>query len=133
MFAWAPVPRDFVELGSLAFAKLLLSRAKVAVSPGTGFGEYGEGHVRLALVENTQRIRQAVRNIRSFLGQADRLVEAARAERRAVAESIGDRERSTMSEPLKIAIARLGTVGRGTLEDRKSPRLNSSHYCASRM
>ena len=69
MFVWAPLPEAYRALGSLAFSKLLLEQAKVAVSPGIGFGEYGEGHVRLALVENRQRIRQAVRNIRSFLGR----------------------------------------------------------------
>ena len=52
----------------MEFAKLLLNEAKVAVSPGIGFGEYGEGHLRVALVENRQRIRQAVRNIKAFLG-----------------------------------------------------------------
>ena len=67
MFVWAPLPEPLRELGSLAFSKLLLTEAKVAVSPGVGFGEYGEGHVRLALVENRQRIRQAVRNIKTFL------------------------------------------------------------------
>ncbi len=67
MFAWAPVPPDFAELGSLGFSKLLLSEAKVAVSPGVGFGEHGEGHLRFALVENQQRIRQALRGIKSFL------------------------------------------------------------------
>jgi alanine-synthesizing transaminase len=67
MFAWAPIPERFRELGSLGFSKLLLQKAGVAVSPGLGFGEYGDGHVRLALVENVQRIRQATRNIRQFL------------------------------------------------------------------
>ncbi len=67
MFAWAPIPRQFAALGSLEFSKLLLSEAKVAVSPGLGFGEYGEGYVRMALVENRHRIRQAARNIRKFL------------------------------------------------------------------
>jgi alanine-synthesizing transaminase len=70
MFAWAPIPPRFRDLGSLGFSKLLLQKAGVAVSPGIGFGEYGDGHVRLALVENVQRIRQATRNIRAFL-QAD--------------------------------------------------------------
>jgi alanine-synthesizing transaminase len=69
MFAWAPIPERYAHLGSLDFSKLLLERAHVAVAPGIGFGEYGDGHVRIALVENTQRLRQAVRNIRSFLGQ----------------------------------------------------------------
>jgi alanine-synthesizing transaminase len=67
MFAWAPIPDMFAHLGSLEFSKLLLEKAGVAVSPGVGFGEYGEGHVRIALVENEQRIRQAARNIRKFL------------------------------------------------------------------
>lgn len=71
MFAWAPLPEAFAHLGSLAFAKLLLKHAKVAVSPGLGFGEYGDGHVRLALVENEQRTRQAVRNIRGFMRNAE--------------------------------------------------------------
>ena len=66
MFVWAPLPEAYRALGSLEFSKLLLEQAKVAVSPGIGFGEYGEGHVRLALVENRQRIRQAVRNIRAL-------------------------------------------------------------------
>lgn len=70
MFAWAPVPDMFRELGSLEFSKILLEKADVAVSPGIGFGEYGEGYVRIALVENEQRIRQAARNIRKFLSHA---------------------------------------------------------------
>jgi alanine-synthesizing transaminase len=67
MFAWAPIPPRFAGLGSVEFSKLLLARAKVAVSPGLGFGEHGEGYVRIALVENTHRLRQAVRNVRAFL------------------------------------------------------------------
>ncbi len=70
MFAWAPIPQQFEDLGSLEFSKLLLSEAKVAVSPGLGFGEYGEGYVRIALVENRHRIRQAARNIKKFLSHA---------------------------------------------------------------
>jgi len=70
MFAWAPIPEMFAHLGSLEFSKLLLDKAGVAVSPGVGFGEYGEGHVRIALVENEQRIRQAARNIRKFLAES---------------------------------------------------------------
>ena len=68
MFAWAPIPEAFRDLGSMEFAKQLLIQAKVAVSPGIGFGEYGEGYVRIALVENEQRIRQAARNVKRFLG-----------------------------------------------------------------
>ncbi len=67
MFAWAPIPERFAGMGSVAFAKLLLERAQVAVAPGLGFGEHGDGHVRIGLVENPQRLRQAVRSIRSFL------------------------------------------------------------------
>ena len=67
MFAWAPIPPKYAHLGSVEFSKLLLDRAKVAVAPGLGFGEYGEGFVRIALVENTHRLRQAVRNIKGFL------------------------------------------------------------------
>jgi alanine-synthesizing transaminase len=67
MFAWAPLPERYREKGSMAFAKDLLVHAKVAVSPGVGFGEYGEGFVRVALVENEHRIRQAARNIKGFL------------------------------------------------------------------
>ncbi len=73
MFAWAPIPERYAHLGSLEFSKLLLARAKVAVAPGVGFGEHGDTHVRIALVENTQRLRQAIRNIRTFFagGNAD--------------------------------------------------------------
>jgi alanine-synthesizing transaminase len=67
MFAWAPIPEPFQTLGSVEFATLLVEKASVAVSPGAGFGEHGEGHVRIALVENEQRIRQAARNIRRLL------------------------------------------------------------------
>ncbi|MCI0584613.1 MAG: aminotransferase class I/II-fold pyridoxal phosphate-dependent enzyme, partial [Chloroflexi bacterium] len=68
MFVWAPIPEAYRGLGSLEFAKLLVAEAKVAVSPGIGFGEYGEGFVRFALVENEHRIRQAVRGIKKILG-----------------------------------------------------------------
>jgi alanine-synthesizing transaminase len=67
MFAWSPIPAPFESLGSVEFSKLLVEKAEVAVSPGTGFGELGEGYVRIALVENEQRIRQAARNVRRFL------------------------------------------------------------------
>ena len=70
MFVWAEVPEPFRELGSLEFSKRLLKEANVAVSPGVGFGESGEGFVRFALVENKHRIRQAVRGIRRFLRDA---------------------------------------------------------------
>ncbi|MCK5749295.1 MAG: aminotransferase class I/II-fold pyridoxal phosphate-dependent enzyme, partial [Oricola sp.] len=64
MFAWAEIPERFKSMGSVEFAKMLMERADVAVAPGLGFGEYGEGFVRIGLVENQQRIRQAARNLR---------------------------------------------------------------------
>jgi alanine-synthesizing transaminase len=67
MFVWAPLPPKMAEMGSLAFSKLLLERAKVAVSPGLGFGEYGEGFVRFGLVENRHRSRQALRGVKAML------------------------------------------------------------------
>lgn len=67
MFVWAKIPEPFASLGSLEFAKLLLTKAEVAVSPGVGFGEYGEGYVRFALVENDKRIRQALGGIKKVI------------------------------------------------------------------
>jgi alanine-synthesizing transaminase len=64
MFVWAPIPPEFRAMGSLEFAKLCVQEAKVAVSPGIGFGEYGEGYIRFALVENEQRTRQALRGLK---------------------------------------------------------------------
>jgi alanine-synthesizing transaminase len=71
MFAWAPVPERFSAMSSLEFSKLLIEKADLAVAPGEGFGEHGEGFLRLALVENEQRIRQAARNLRRFFDTAD--------------------------------------------------------------
>ena len=70
MFVWAPIPEPLQAMGSLEFSKALLEQANVAVSPGIGFGRSGEGYVRFALVENTHRVRQAVRNIRRYLRNA---------------------------------------------------------------
>ena len=70
MFCWAPIPEPFRQLSSVDFAKLLIEKADVAVSPGLGFGEYGEGYVRIALVENEHRIRQAARSLKKFFSQA---------------------------------------------------------------
>ncbi|OQW75864.1 MAG: aminotransferase [Proteobacteria bacterium ST_bin14] len=67
MFAWAPLPPALAHLGSLEFSKQLLSHAKVAVAPGVGYGENGEGYVRIAMVENEQRLRQAARNVKKYL------------------------------------------------------------------
>lgn len=74
MFAWAPIPEQFKEAGSMLFAKLLVEEAGVAVAPGTGFGEYGEGYVRIGLVENEQRIRQAARNVKKFLSNSSEIL-----------------------------------------------------------
>jgi alanine-synthesizing transaminase len=74
MFAWAPMPERFKPLGSVEFSKLLVEKAGLAVAPGVGFGEHGEGFVRLALVENEQRIRQAARKLRQFLDNADKIL-----------------------------------------------------------
>ena len=74
MFAWAPLPDAFREAGSMAFSKLLIEEAGVAVSPGVAFGENGEGYVRIGLVENEHRIRQAARNVRKFLANADEIL-----------------------------------------------------------
>lgn len=67
MFVWARIPEQYLHLGSLEFSKKLLSEGKVAVSPGIGFGAYGDDYVRIAMIENEERIRQAARNIRKFL------------------------------------------------------------------
>ncbi|MDC0033652.1 aminotransferase class I/II-fold pyridoxal phosphate-dependent enzyme, partial [Alphaproteobacteria bacterium] len=72
MFVWALIPDAYKGLGSLEFSKLLIENAQIAVSPGIGFGEYGEGYVRIALVENRQRIMQAARNVRRFFESGDR-------------------------------------------------------------
>lgn len=69
MFVWAKIPESAAHLGSFEFSKKLLKEAQVAVAPGIGFGEYGEGYVRIALIENDNRIRQAGRNIKEFLKQ----------------------------------------------------------------
>ena len=73
MFVWAKIPSNLRSLGSLEFSKRLLKEAEVAVSPGIGFGEYGEGYVRFSLIENEQRTRQAVRNIKKFLSKASKV------------------------------------------------------------
>jgi alanine-synthesizing transaminase len=75
MFAWAPIPEKFRGAGSMLFSKLLIEEAEVAVAPGVGFGEYGEGYVRIGLVENEHRIRQAARNVKRFLANADEILE----------------------------------------------------------
>jgi alanine-synthesizing transaminase len=67
MFVWAPIPEPYREMGSLEFSKYLVTEAEVATSPGVGFGKGGEGFVRFALIENEQRVQQAVRNLRKAL------------------------------------------------------------------
>ncbi|WP_163272841.1 LL-diaminopimelate aminotransferase [Chelativorans alearense] len=75
MFAWAPIPEPFRPLGSLEFSKLLVEKADVAVAPGVGFGEHGDDYVRIALVENEHRIRQAARSIKRFLVSAEKTLD----------------------------------------------------------
>jgi alanine-synthesizing transaminase len=87
MFAWAPLPESFAEAGSMRFAKLLIEKAGVAVSPGVAFGESGEGFVRIGLVENEHRIRQAARNVKRFLEQSGQILSAAREVADAAGES----------------------------------------------
>ena len=70
MFVWAKIPQQFSHMGSLEFCKYMLKEAKVAVSPGIGFGDYGDDHVRFSLIENEHRTRQAIRGIRDMLRKA---------------------------------------------------------------
>ena len=104
MFAWAPLPPRYASLGSVEFSKLCSTRAKVAVAPGLGFGEYGEGFVRIALVENTHRLRQAIRNIRPSC-------KPGRTSPNQLCPTRVRRDR-----PLCVALAGLGTVGGGVLK-----------------
>src|ERR1035438_7525059 len=69
MFVWAQIPEQYKKLGSLEFSKVLLNEAKVAVSPGIGFGDYGDGHVRFSLIENEERTRQALRGIKAMFAK----------------------------------------------------------------
>jgi alanine-synthesizing transaminase len=80
MFVWAPLPEQYKAMGSLEFCKKLLTEAKVAVSPGIGFGEYGDDHVRFGLIENEHRTRQAIRGIRDMF-RRDNAVAARAGER----------------------------------------------------
>jgi alanine-synthesizing transaminase len=67
MFVWAKIPEPYLKMGSIEFAKMLMVKARVAVSPGIGFGQYGDDHVRFALIENPHRINQAIRGIKQIL------------------------------------------------------------------
>ncbi len=109
MFAWAPIPEPFKPLGSVEFSKLLVEKAEVAVAPGIGFGEHGDDHVRIALVENEQRIRQAARNIRRFLESGAKHCTTSFLSPRAASALafFGFR----MVAPLRVGLAGLGTVG----------------------
>ena len=73
MFVWSKIPDSMINLGSLEFSKRLLTEAKVAVSPGIGFGDYGEGYVRFSLIENENRIKQAVRSIKKFISSQEKI------------------------------------------------------------
>ena len=132
MFAWAPIPEPFRTLGSVEFSTLLVEKAEVAVSPGIGFGEHGEGYVRIALVENEQRIRQAARNVRRFLETG---AGKAAQRRSACHAALVERRRSAgwrrfMAEPLKVGLAGLGTVGAvGRPPDRAAARRRLPARC----
>jgi alanine-synthesizing transaminase len=76
MFVWAPIPEPYKNLGSLEFSRKLLADAKVAVSPGIGFGEHGDHHVRFSLIENEERTRQALRGIKQMF-KTDGVIEYA--------------------------------------------------------
>jgi alanine-synthesizing transaminase len=67
MFVWGKIPDQYLHMGSVEFSKMLIEKAKVAVSPGIGFGEYGDDHVRFALVENPHRTRQAIKGLKAIL------------------------------------------------------------------
>jgi alanine-synthesizing transaminase len=67
MFVWGKIPEQYVKMGSVEFSKFMIKETKVAVSPGLGFGEYGDDYVRFALIENKMRINQAVRGIRNIM------------------------------------------------------------------
>ena len=99
MFVWAPIPEPFREMGSLEFSKLLLTKAKVAVSPGVGFGEHGEGYVRFALCENEHRIRQAIRGVKGMLQSPPKEGE--------MTESLRE---------IGVGVIGFGTVGTGTVK-----------------
>ena len=95
MFAWAKIPEPYLGMGSLEFSKLLLREAKVAVSPGIGFGEGGDEYVRFALVENEHRIFQAVRGN---------------------SPGIEVRRRGIMDQAVKVGLIGFGTVGSGVVK-----------------
>ena len=76
MFLWAKIPEPYAQMGSITFAVEMMNRANVAVAPGAGFGEEGDGYLRLALVENENRIRQALKQMRQSLKEIDQEVEA---------------------------------------------------------
>lgn len=74
MFAWARLPEQYKDVSSMQFSRMLIEEAGVAVAPGSGFGEYGEGYVRIGLVENEHRIGQAARNVKKFLADSERIL-----------------------------------------------------------
>ena len=121
MFAWAPIPEPFREAGSLEFSLRLIKEAHVAVAPGAGFGEHGDGYVRLALVENEQRIRQAARNIRKFLEANGVKAKPEKPKRQGRRHADTSQEGRRMTAPkgsktLRLGVAGLGTVGGGLLK-----------------
>ena len=114
MFVWAKIPDSFAELGSMEFSKILLTEAKVAVSPGIGFGDYGDQYVRFSLIENEQRIRQATRNIKSMLLHPERISKL-------------------IMNILRVGVLGLGTVGTGMVNvlQRNAHELYRRWWCAN--
>ena len=107
MFVWAPIPEPFRAMGSLEFAKFLLAEAKVAVSPGVGFGEDGDGFVRFGLIENEHRIRQALRGIRHAMQLGPRT--------RVRGGGLGSRGKNPV-QAVRIGLLGCGTVGGGVVK-----------------
>ena len=138
MFAWAPIPEQFRHLGSLEFSKLLIEKADVAVAPGIGFGEHGDDYVRIALVENEHRIRQAARNIKRFLvGSATssrtmwcRWRRGAERHPRTLIRTV-EGTSLDMAEALRIGIAGLGTVGASVVRVLRDKAPNSPASAAA--
>ena len=143
MFAWVQIPEKFRPLGSLEFSKLLVEKADVAVAPGIGFGEHGDDYVRIALVENEQRIRQAARNIRKFFDTADQTLHnvvpdpAPGVASLAMDRTPGALVKSgrvspgafSVTEALRVGVAGLGTVGASVIRilARQDNALTAAH------
>ena len=124
MFVWAPIPEPFRAMGSLEFAKFLLREAKVAVSPGVGFGADGDGFVRFALIENEHRSRQAIRGIRHALRAGTPAFPASAQPRLLSAIAMASGE---SLKPVRLALLGCGTVG----ERRRAAAAHATPRCSN--